>query len=1053
MSDLATQLAQLIAQDNAILFVGASLRQRPDQPSLLQQIADALATRIHLELSPTLSHSPPSHDLPRIARDFEVLQGRPALILALREELEKLVGQPDPIDQLIADVVLPTSKVITTRFDRVLELALERLQKPYVLIVRDTDVPFFDETKVTLIKMQGDIGQPDSLVLTEDEVEDFISKLPTVSDVVRAFFATKTLIFLGYELNGEQFKRFFRQVTRSLAGFRRRAYAITAQPMDEVEQRYWEGQNVEICVQDPMAFLEALAQAIRAAVPQPLSAPSVPLRAQPPLPPRPYKALESFAETDTAIFAGRTEESQRLVNRVLAHRLTVLYGESGSGKSSLLRAGAAPRLTQQRALLAICTPTPGQPLSELLRQGLMEAGMSIGLHHPDCEDLPETIHRWQQALNGPIVLAIDQFEQFFAVYDGPERQAALAFLNELLRSHTLDLRLLLVLREDFLGRLQTLEGQLPGALDVRFRLERLGREAARAAIEEPARLFGVTWEPALVQTLLDGLYDETVGGIAPPQLQIACDRLYEEVRRRGESQVSLVLFREMGDIQGILGDYLDQTVAHFSPEQQPIARTLLGALVSSSGIKQRLALDDLARAVEMEPKRIVALLDELTRQRLIRRYEVARWGSDTPRWEYELTHEVLIPRIARWLGDDFWAAQKVREIVRQALPEWESHSRLLAPGDLRQVAAQRGHVHFSDVEMEMLYANAVSYDEPSADWQASLSETTRRNILRRLIEHPEAFVRRQAARRLAAFPNDDVAIALARMAVADPDAAARAIAAQAIAEFMGQDDKTSSHAAIASLVSAVGEHSTAEMALQALTAIRDLCPVIQGRLPANLRGLIRRRVWAIRWQRNQAHILAATLQGMQGGFWGLGLGMGIFFGLYNLVNSGVDRVAPRVALGAALYGLSLAGVLGAFTAGSGALAHMALRSLQDRERSLRTWAFTTGISAVLFSLGLVLVGSISAGQPRPLQTWAAGGIIGLGLAGAATAPLPGDLRPKLERSLRLFLTALTGMAAFMLAGWLDLFFHRSLGWLILMGGAGGVGFFLGLNPGLGRKKA
>ncbi len=69
-----------------------------------------------------------------------------------------------------------------------------------MLIVRDTDVSFFDESKLTLIKIQGDIDQPDSLVITEDDVEDFISNLPTLSDVVRAFFATKTLIFLGYDL-------------------------------------------------------------------------------------------------------------------------------------------------------------------------------------------------------------------------------------------------------------------------------------------------------------------------------------------------------------------------------------------------------------------------------------------------------------------------------------------------------------------------------------------------------------------------------------------------------------------------------------------------------------------------------------------------------------------------------------------------------------------------------------------------------------------------------------------------------------------------------------
>ncbi len=1052
MPDLITQLAQRIVQDNAVLFVGAELRQGQDQPPLMQQIADALAARIGTDAPAGRLYQQPQRNLPTVARDFEVLQGRPALILALREELEKLASRPDPVDQLIAEALLPTNKVITTRFDRVLELALEQFQKPYVLIVRDTDVPFFDETKVTLIKMQGDIGQPDTLVLTEDEVEDFISKLPTVSDVVRAFFATKTLIFLGYELNGGQFKRLFRQVTRNLAGFRRQAYAITAQPVDEVERRYWESQNVEICVQDPTAFLGALVQAIKGAAqqPSPVPNPLLPL-AEPSLPSRPYKALDSFTEADVAIFAGRAEESQRLANRILAHRLTVLYGESGSGKTSLLQAGAGPRLTQHRALLATCVPAPGQPLSELLSRSLIEAGARVGLQRSDDKGLPETIRQWQQVLDGPIVLAIDQFEQFFAAYDASERQAATGFLSSLLSSYSLDLRLVLVLREDFLGRLQTLEGQLPGLLDVRFRLERLGREAARAAIEEPARLFGVSWEPALVQVLLDELYDDAASGVAPPQLQIVCDRLYGEASRRGEPQITLALFREMGSAQGILGDYLDQAVSRFPPERQPAVRTLLGALVSSSGIKQRLALDDLARAAEIESADAAALLDELTQQRWIRRYEVATMSSNAPRLEYELAHEILVARIARWLGDDFGAAQKVREIIRQALPEWESRSRLLAPDDLRQVTAQRNRVRFSDAELEMIYANVVSYDDRPVDWQALLSEMTRRGILLRLTNHPEAFARGQAARRLAAFPDDYVATALAQMVVTDPDAAVRDIATRAIVELMERNDETGGKTATALLVAAVGDRSTADAALQALTTIRDLQPAIHERLPASLRGSIRRRVWETRWRRNQSQIVTATLQGIQGGFWGLGLGMGVFFGLYNLVSSGVDRVLPRMALGAALYGLSLAGVLGALTAGSGALASTVLRSLQDRERPLRTWALTTGVSAVLFSLGLALIGYVSAGRPRPLQTLVAGGLIGLGLAGAATAPLLKGGRLKLAKPLRLILVALVSTAVFVLAGSLDLFFHRNLGWLVLMGSAGGIGFFLGLNQGSGHE--
>ncbi|HNB54654.1 MAG TPA: SIR2 family protein, partial [Anaerolineales bacterium] len=420
MSRLTSRLADLIATDNAILFVGNSLRAGGELPAV-EQIASSLAARIEYQR--------PDRSLSAVARDFEVLKGRNALVTALREEIRKLQATrpgPDPLHQLIADAVLPHTKVLTTRFDQILERALDQFQKPYVLIVRDADVPFFDEAKITLIKMQGDIDQPDSLIITEDDLDDFIRRLPTISDVVRAFFATKTLIFLGYDLNSPLFKRFYNQVTRNLSAFRRQAYAVVPEPLDPVEDKYWAAQNVETLEENPLQFLEDLAAAVKAEIQTPRDPEPTDrlLELQKgSLPDRPYKALDSFTTADAAIFSGRTEESQRLANRILAHRLTLLYGESGSGKSSLMNAGVTPRLLQQRSLVATCTPSPDQPLTEIMRRALLETGQRAGLTPPS-ESFLVTVREWQRALSGPIVLVLDQFEQFFLVYNSFERTTA-----------------------------------------------------------------------------------------------------------------------------------------------------------------------------------------------------------------------------------------------------------------------------------------------------------------------------------------------------------------------------------------------------------------------------------------------------------------------------------------------------------------------------------------------------------------------------------------------------------------------------------------------------
>ena len=589
-------------------------------------------------------------------------------------------------------------------------------------IVRDTDVPFIDETQTVIIKLHGDITQPDSLVITEEAIERFIRKLPTISSVVRAYFATKTLVFLGYDLDSQQFKRFFLEVADTVGAYRRRAYAITAQPMSQTQRKHWEDRNVEICQQDMPRFLEALAKAVNSASQHPQ--PSNPLQsiATPPLPVQPYKGLMSYGEEDALIFSGRMAESNRLASTILANRLTVLYGESGSGKSSLLQAGAGHLLAQRHALLARWTPAPGETPAEALLGALRQAGATVGLPISDSDDLPGTIGRWQALVPGQIVLAIDAFEQVFLVYDAAQRAALALLLESLRRDPALDLRIVLVVREDFLGRLQTLEAHLPPLLNVRFRLERLQREAARSAIEEPARLFDVQWEEALTAQLLDDLGEEGDRGVLPPQLQIVCSRLYEQ----GSERITLDLFHELGGAAGILSEYLDREVNAFSSEQQPMVWALLGALVSSSRVKQRVGLDDLVRRADVGVEEAAAIVDQLVDRRLVQRYEMPGEGASVAGCEVELAHDYLVARIAERLGDGFWSRQRAWEMVRQGLPGWQAHGRLLAADDLRLVAEALPQAHFSPAEAEMLYAAAIAWRQDPTRWEIEMADDRRR---------------------------------------------------------------------------------------------------------------------------------------------------------------------------------------------------------------------------------------------------------------------------------------------------------------------------------------
>jgi hypothetical protein len=340
----------------------------------------------------------------------------------------------------------------------------------------------------------------------------------------------------------------------------------------------------------------------------------------------------------------------------------------------------------------------------------------------------------------------------------------------------------------------------------------------------------------------------------------------------------------------------------------------------------------------------------------------------------------------------------------------------------------------------MVYAAAVGYDHHPQDWDPVLSEAARRRVLLRLMTHPEPFVRERAARRLAAFAGEEVSAALARAAVGDPDAGVRRAAAVAAARPDLKPEAT------AQIVRVATEQKADGAALQALIVMRDVQPRVESHLPTELIRRVRRGAWAVRWRRHRHQILTTTLRGMQGGFAGLGLGIGLFLGLYSLLAGGFDGLALpwQTVVSAMSVGVPLAGVIGMLAAGSGGFAGAVARALQDRERPWRRWLIVTGTSAAVLGLGFLLLAYVfgAAGGVRPLRSVLAGAVIGLGLAGAATAPL------ELAAPLRLGLATLAGVAAFVLAWALGLIFNYTFWWLLLMGIPGSAGFFWGLNPSL-----
>jgi Novel STAND NTPase 1 len=237
----------------------------------------------------------------------------------------------------------------------------------------------------------------------------------------------------------------------------------------------------------------------------------------------PYQGLVPYTEADADWFFGREEWCEVVTDNLRAYRITVLYGASGVGKSSLLHAGViralrdrAPENTAARvasrylpvAFSAWSLDDPVAALREAVRRA---AGEPEGANPSPQETLVDLLETSAAAVGGPLLLVLDQVEELFVYHEQPG-DAALRELAAALRRRTRTVHFLLSIREDALAKLDGFEGRVAGLGEHLLRLEPLDRDAAREAILDPLQRWNRTvsardedWEiePRLVEVVLD----------------------------------------------------------------------------------------------------------------------------------------------------------------------------------------------------------------------------------------------------------------------------------------------------------------------------------------------------------------------------------------------------------------------------------------------------------------------------------------------------------------------------------------------------------------------
>jgi WD40 repeat protein/transcriptional regulator with XRE-family HTH domain len=452
----------------------------------------------------------------------------------------------------------------------------------------------------------------------------------------------------------------------------------------------------------------------------------------------PYKGLSYFDEVDADLFVGRESLTSKLVERVLSltsdslprHlRFLAIVGASGSGKSSLVRAGvvSALRWTQQSVdwQIYILTPTayPLESLAMSVTQvdhaGITTTTLMDELAH-DTRNLTLFIKRKVQSEHGScVLLVVDQFEELFSLCRSEEERKA--FIDNLLIAASevdTPITVVITLRADFYAHCATYPELREALAEHQEYIGVMNNDELRRAIEEPARRGRWELEPGLVDLLLRDV------GSEPGALPLLSHALLETWLRRRGRLMTLSGYASSGGVRGAIAETAETVFSdQFTHEQQIIARriflrlTELGDESVTADTRRRAMFSELILKPE-EAAATHSVLKALADARLI------MTGENSA----EVAHEALIrewPTLRGWLEENREGLRLHRQLT-DAAHEWSSMNR---ESDLLFRGARLAHVReWAEQYREDL--NALEHEFLNASIEQSEREVLEREAQR-----------------------------------------------------------------------------------------------------------------------------------------------------------------------------------------------------------------------------------------------------------------------------------------------------------------------------------
>jgi hypothetical protein len=455
-----------------------------------------------------------------------------------------------------------------------------------------------------------------------------------------------------------------------------------------------------------------------------------------PFPPNsPFKLLNPYEKGDVGIYFGRENETRQLAEALMRSKFMLLYGASGTGKTSLIQCGLQGMFSP-RDWLPIFVRR-GANFIESLRASVLEQYRSrYRLRYPGREPaLPEDLslrEAVQYLFNiayVPVYLILDQFEEIFTLGDEAEQEAFFKALDDLrLFEEDLFCKLLIVTREEYIAHFYRYEKELPFLFEYRFRVEKMRREQLLQVVEGtlqapyPGYPAFQTDHGASGQILYN-LTDER-GEIDLTTLQVYLDRLYQEdLERLPGTSRNHVLFDSalVGEnkLHNVLSDFLDRQVTvvnerlvlQGSEHSKNPTLQVLFKLVTAQGTKQNRSATEIYEELslgrfDLSPETVQHCLDLLAGAdiRILNRLRFAKTDEE----RFEIVHDRLAEQVFAKFNAEEISRREARITIEYKEKRFIEMKEYLSRGELELVGKSL-NVERLEAQLQGFYTQSLDF--------------------------------------------------------------------------------------------------------------------------------------------------------------------------------------------------------------------------------------------------------------------------------------------------------------------------------------------------------